>query len=79
MKPLLLNIMHGGERFTKACQMLGLNKSTPWRWRQTDPDFNALFVAASVTIKYRRLRDSFEQLQQSFYESPASGDIAEVV
>ena len=77
-KPRLLELMASGVKFVHACRAAGVSVATGWRWRRDDPAFRRGYEAASATLKYRRFKQSFDRLQETFRESPAAGQLEEV-
>ncbi len=69
LKDELLDLMESGVRFVHACDRLGLDRVTVWRWRKADPGFNRQFVRASITVKLARMREALARLQGKYEDS----------
>ena len=66
LKYELLELMRMDVKFSHACSMLHVHRSTVWRWRKQDKIFNERFREVSVVVKMLTFTRSLRAMQESF-------------
>ena len=65
-KDKIVNLMERGDGFCSACELVGVNRITGWRWRHGDGEFDRRVQEADWSLKIKRFEHAIAKMEQSF-------------